>query len=135
MKKLIICCILITSCLTAWSASLHENPVSSEVPVAVNNPTGNSTLDMLPGDWQKGFTTDEPFLSFTPDGSYSIMEMSEAGYHIKTGRWTLAEDGGTLLLHSAEGKFEAYTIKYLELDEMVLSPADGNGDDWFLNKL
>lgn len=90
---------------------------------------------MLPGEWQKGFTSDEPFLTFKLDGSYAIMDFSEAGYFIKTGRWTLADDGDTLLLHMADGDFLAFSIKYLELDELVLSPVNGAGGDLFLNKL
>lgn len=69
------------------------------------------------------------------DGFYFIMEMSEVGYYIKIGCWILVEDGGILFLYFVEGKFEVYIIKYLELDEMVFFLVDGNGDDWFLNKL
>ena len=136
MKKLITCCVLLSLCLTLWSAGTYDSlPIAELDCCELAAPLNNSTLEMLPGDWQKGFATEEPFLSFKTDGSYAITELSEAGYFIKTGRWTLADDGQTLLLHAADGNLRAYTIKYLQLDELVLSPVNGDCSDWFLNKL
>ncbi len=135
MKKLITCCVLVALSSVLWSATVYHVLPETECCTLAGTPSSNSALEMLPGDWQKGFVSEEPFLSFNTNGSYSITDLSEAGYLIKTGRWTLANDGNTLLLHSAEGDLIAYTIKYLELDELVLSPVKGGSTDWFLSKI
>lgn len=135
MQKLITCCILTVFSLALWAATVTDPiPIMDSDCCSLSTPY-NTTLEMLPGEWQKGFNAKEPFLTFKSDGSYAIMDFSEAGYFIKTGRWTLAEDGTTLLLHMADGDFLAYNIKYLELDELVLSPVNGKKEDLFLNKL
>ncbi|MEL6661238.1 MAG: hypothetical protein AAFY48_03790 [Bacteroidota bacterium] len=135
MKKLITCCVLVALCSVLWSATVYDSLPETDCCTLEVTPHGNSALEMLPGDWQKGFSNDDPFLSFNADGTYSIADLSEAGYLVKSGRWTLADDGNTLLLHSAEGDLIAYTIKYLELDELVLSPVKGECADWFLSKI
>ena len=135
MKKLITLCVLVALSSMLWSATTPDSLPEKNCCTLSVTPHGNSALDMLPGDWQKGFATEEPFLLFSQDGSYSITELSEAGFHIKTGRWTLADDGNTLLLHAADGELLAYTIKYLELDELVLSPVNGKCADWYLSKI
>lgn len=135
MKKLITSCILTVLSLALWSATVvHDVPITDRDCCTLDAPA-NTTLEMLPGEWQKGFYASEPYLTFKDDGSYAIMDFSEAGYFINTGRWTLADDGTTLLLHMADGDFQAYTIKYLELDELVLSPVNRKGGDLYLNKL
>lgn len=90
-------------------------------------------LKSLAGDWQKGFYGEEPFLAFKADGTYVITEVTDNHYALHTGRWSLL--GNTLLLHSADGELQAYLIKHLQLDELVLSPFNEERQDWYLNKL
>lgn len=87
----------------------------------------------LTGDWQKGFYSEEPFLAFKSNGTYMVTEVTEDHYELHTGRWSLM--GNTLLLHSVEGEVQAFLIKHLQMDELVLSPFNANGEDWYLNKL
>lgn len=90
-------------------------------------------LESLAGDWQKGFSGEEPFLAFKADGTYVITDVTNNSYELRTGRWSLL--GNTLLLHSVDGELQAYLIKHLQLDELVLSPFNTERQDWFLNKL
>lgn len=87
----------------------------------------------LTGDWQKGFYGEEPFLAFKTNGTYLITEVTNDRYDLHTGRWSLM--GNTLILHSAKGDVQAFLIKYLQMDELVLSPFNANQEDWYLNKL
>lgn len=87
----------------------------------------------LTGDWQKGFYVEAPFLTFLPDGAYMITEVTDNHYELRTGRWSLM--GNTLLMHNNEGEVRAFLIKHLQMDELVLSPFNANGEDWYLNKL
>lgn len=137
MKKLITLCILAVSCLTLWSATVADSVPASQLTETemIASIAEKTAMEMLTGDWQKGFSANEPYLSFNADGSYSITELSEAGYFVKTGRWMLADEGRTLLLHAADGDLLAFTIKYLELDEMVLAPVGDLEKTVFLNRL
>ncbi|MGH1434771.1 MAG: hypothetical protein ACRBG0_09960 [Lewinella sp.] len=87
----------------------------------------------LTGDWQKGFYGEEPFLAFKANGTYVVTEVTSDHYELRTGRWSLM--GNTLLLYNAEGELQAFLIKHLQMDELVLSPFNANREDWYLNKL
>lgn len=90
----------------------------------------------LAGDWQKGFyAAEEPFITFNADGHYLATTITNDDYQIETGRWLLTGDGKTLLLYNTKGTLRAFTIKHLQLDELVMSPFQRNGEDWYLNKL
>lgn len=87
----------------------------------------------LTGDWQKGFYGEEPFLAFKADGTYVVTDITQDHYELRTGHWSLM--GNSLLLHNEKGEVQAFLIKHLQMDELVLSPFNANGEDWYLNKL
>ncbi len=87
----------------------------------------------LTGDWQKGFYGEEPFLAFKENGTYVATEITNDHYELRTGRWSLM--GNTLLMHHPNGEVQAFLIKHLQMDELVLSPFNANREDWYLNKL
>jgi membrane-bound inhibitor of C-type lysozyme len=87
----------------------------------------------LTGDWQKGFYGEEPFLAFKADGTYVVTDITKDHYELRTGHWSLM--GNSLLLHNEEGEVQAFLIKHLQMDELVLSPFNANREDWYLNKL
>lgn len=87
----------------------------------------------LTGDWQKGFYGEEPFLAFKENGTYVVTEITNDHYELHTGRWSLM--GNTLLMHHPDGELQAFLIKHLQMDELVLSPFNANREDWYLNKL
>lgn len=101
------------------------------------------TLAKLSGEWQFGFAENSLQYSFAPDGQFHSTRQGAEEYELQTGRWTLAGDGRTLLLYTHDGRLQAFAIKYIQLDELVLSPMMSAqevapvsaGDDLFLNKL
>ena len=103
----------------------------------------NQLMNWLPGDWQVGFVPGGLQYTFFPDGRFQYISDSKDAYHLNTGRWTIARDGETLLLYTAQGQIQVLSIKHLQMDELVLSPVMGHneiaparaGEDWYLNKL
>ncbi len=103
----------------------------------------NQLLNWLPGDWQVGFAPGGLQYSFQTNGHFECMSQTGNAYHVNTGRWTIARDGETLVLYTAQGQIQVLSIKHLQMDELVLSPIMGHneiapakaGEDWFLNKL
>jgi len=101
------------------------------------------TLNTLSGDWQFGFAENSLQYSFALDGKFLSTRRGSEEDELQTGRWTLAGDGHVLLLYTYDGRLQAFNIKYIQLDEMVLSPMMSGqdvapvsaGDDLFLNKL
>lgn len=110
---------------------LHE-ATSGEV-ILVPVVTDAVKLATLTGDWQKGFASDESFLTFKADGTYILTKVNTDEYQLRTGRWSVV--GNTLLLHKTSGELQAYLIKHLQMDELVLSPFNAGREDWYLNKL
>lgn len=101
------------------------------------------TSSKLMGEWQFGFAENSLQYSFSPDGQFHSTHRGAEKDELQTGLWTLVGDGQTLLLYTHDGRLQVFKIKYIQLDEMVLSPMMSAqqvapvsaGDDLFLNKL
>lgn len=99
--------------------------------------------NLLTGEWQVGFADQATQYTFLTDGRFHATLTADGGYEVFTGHWTLAHDGTTLLLYTPTGVLEAFQIKYLALDEMVLAPMKAGGTlapqaagkDCFFNRL
>ena len=137
MKNLITTCILTVFGLSLQATAIYDTtPIHEPLCCEANSPhISSQALHVIPGDWQKGFVADDPYLTFAEDGTYTTTELSEAGYYVKTGRWTIANNEELLILYPNDGGVLVYTIKNLELDERVLSLEGEEDKDLYLSRI
>lgn len=98
-------------------------------------PSKSISLDWFIGDWQEGVHANHPVLTFAADGTYQRLCRAEGDLELTTGHWMISRDGSTILMYRPEGQLEAFALKYLNMDEMVIRAYRPGANDCFLNKM
>jgi len=115
---------------------LHLTTDSSQALEISALPAKTTYQEELIGEWQEGVHVTNSTFTFAADGSYQKrLGSTDGDTTVASGHWVISHDGSTLLLYRHEGQVEAYELKYLKFDELVLRAYHPGASDCYLNKL
>lgn len=115
--------------------------VNDDVFIVLSTVASRSLGAQLSGEWQSSQYGETNYISFMRDGTFRLRRQNARGVERMDGYWREGRDGQTVFLYvPKEGGAAAMYIKYLELDELVLSTiADkmllAGSMDYYFNKL
>lgn len=131
---------VLAKCDQLLLASL-EGDTYDELSLQATTAPENALAAQLAGEWQSAYLGGYCRLEFVRGGQLLASQQSENGLQNRQGRWVLGRDGRTVFLHiNGCSRVEIISIKYLELDEMVVrlvcdSLLVSPGVDYYFNKL
>lgn len=119
----------------------HVRLINDHASIELSTVVRPSVASGLSGEWQSSQYGETNYISFMRNGQFRLRRQTAQGVERMEGHWREGRDGQTVFLYLPEaGGAAAMYVKYLELDELVLSMiADKilltGSTDYYFNKL
>ena len=127
--------------MVAIGDTQHVQLVNDQTFVELSTVASQSVASALSGEWQSSQYGETNYVSFMRNGQFRLRRQTALGVERIEGFWREGHDGQTVFLYlPQEGGAAAMYVKYIELDELVLSMiADktllAGSTDYYFNKL
>jgi hypothetical protein len=127
--------------MVAIGDTQHIRLVNDHTFIELSTVASQSVASGLSGEWQSSQYGETNYISFMRNGYFRLRRQTAQGVERIEGHWREGRDGQTVFLYlPKEGGAAAMYVKYLELDELVLSMmADKmlltGSVDYYFNKL